>query len=85
MQAAGPEVFLPAEVVFSVSSDGVGFTELKRAAREVSREPAFAFDRCSWTGETLARYVRVRAKAGKKYGGWIFTDEIVVLPPNSRD
>ena len=85
MQAAGPEVFLPAEVVISVSSDGVGFTELKRAAREVSREPAFAFDRCSWTGETLARYVRVRAKAGKKYGGWIFTDEIVVLPPNSRD
>lgn len=85
MQGAGPEVFSPAEVVFSVSSDGVGFTELKRVAREVGREPAFAFERCSWKGEALARCVRVRAKAGKKYGGWIFTDEIVVFPPDSRD
>ena len=63
MQGAGPEVFSPAEVVFSVSSDGVGFTELKR----------------------VARCVRVRAKAGKKYGDWIFTYEIVVFPPDSRD
>jgi len=31
-----------------------------------------------WQGDTCARYVRVQAHAGKEFGGWIFTDEIVV-------
>lgn len=81
MQAAGPEVFLPAEVIISVSDDGKNFTELKRDTHQVSREPGFAFANHTWTGKTTARYVRYQARSGKELGGWIFTDEIVVLPP----
>lgn len=81
MQAAGPEVFLPAEVIISVSDDGQNFTELKRDTHQVSREPGFAFANHTWTGKTSARYVRYQARSGKELGGWIFTDEIVVLPP----
>ena len=81
MQAAGPEVFLPAEVIISVSDDGQKFKRLKRKTHKVSREPGFAFANHTWKGKTKARYVRVQARSGKELGGWIFTDEIVVLPP----
>ena len=81
MQAAGPEVFLPAEVIISVSNDGQKFKRLKREKHKVSREPGFAFANHTWKGKTKARYVRVQARSGKELGGWIFTDEIVVLPP----
>ena len=81
MQAAGPEVFLPAEVIISVSDDGQKFKRLKRAKHKVSREPGFAFENHTWKGKTKARYIRVQARSGKELGGWIFTDEIVVLPP----
>ena len=81
MQAAGPEVFLPAEVIISVSDDGQNFSELKRVTHTPSREPGFAFVNHTWTGKTTARYVRYQARSGKELGGWIFTDEIVVLPP----
>ena len=31
-----------------------------------------------WTGQTEARYVRLKARHNGRHGGWIFTDEIIV-------
>lgn len=76
MQMVGPEVFLPVEVIISVSSDGTDFTELARITHEIVKSDTI--ERMGWQGDTCARYVRVQAHAGKEFGGWIFTDEIVV-------
>ena len=81
MQVAGAEVYLPAEVVISVSTDGIRFSELMRETCPVEREPGYSFANHTWTGKAAARYVRYQARAGQTYGGWVFTDEIVVLPP----
>ena len=35
MQVCGPEVFMPSEVIISVSNDGKEFTELKRMEHKV--------------------------------------------------
>lgn len=78
MQVVGAEVFLPAEVIISVSDDGVNFTELKRENYPVNKENAIAFKNIAWQGTANARYIRYQARAGKDYGGWVFTDEIVV-------
>lgn len=78
MQVVGPEVFLPVEVIISVSEDGESFTELSRQAHEVVKSDAVVFKNYEWTGDTKGRYVRYQARAGKEFGGWIFTDEIVV-------
>ena len=80
MQVCGPEVFLPAEVVISASSDGNEFQELRRITREVVRDDRVTFVTGGWyTGgqSVSARYIRVQARSGS-YGGWVFTDEIVV-------
>lgn len=78
MQVVGPEVFLPTEVIISVSADGENFTELSRQTHEVVKSDAVVFKNYAWTGDAKARYVRYQAHAGKAFGGWIFTDEIVV-------
>ena len=80
MQVCGPEVFLPAEVVISVSSDGNEFQELRRITREVVRDDRVTFVTDGWyaDGQSVsARYIRVQARSGS-FGGWVFTDEIVV-------
>ena len=80
MQVCGPEVFLPAEVVISASSDGVSFVELRRITREVVRDDRVTFVTDGWyaDGQSVsARYIRVQARSGQ-FGGWVFTDEIVV-------
>ena len=77
MQVCGPEVFLPAEVVISISRDGENFTELWRTSRDVVRDDKVTFVTDGWAGKAKARYVRVEARSGQ-YGGFIFTDEIVV-------
>ena len=98
MQVCGPEVFLPAEVVISASSDGVSFVELRRITREVVRDDRVTFVTDGWhagggasgtsdvSGASVgasagasvsARYIRVQARSGQ-FGGWVFTDEIVV-------
>ena len=80
MQVCGPEVFLPAEVVISASSDGVSFVELRRITREVIRDDRVTFVTDGWyaDGQSVsARYIRVQARSGQ-FGGWVFTDEIVV-------
>lgn len=78
MQVVGAEVFLPETVIISISDDGTHFTELQKQHFEVSKEIPIRFTDISWQGETKGRYVRYQAQAGREFGGWIFTDEIIV-------
>ena len=78
MQVVGAEVFLPETVIISISDDGINFTELQKQHFEVSKEAPIRFTDISWQGEAKGRYVRYQAQAGSEFGGWIFTDEIIV-------
>lgn len=78
MQVVGAEVFLPESVIISISEDGTNFTELKHESFTVNKEVAIKFTDIAWEGTAKGRYVRYQARAGKEYGGWIFTDEIIV-------
>ena len=78
MQVVGAEVFLPETVIISISDDGINFTELQKQHFEVSKETPIRFTDISWQGEAKARYVSYQAQAGSEFGGWIFTDEIIV-------
>ena len=69
---------LPETVVISISDDGTHFTELRKQHFEVSKETPIRFTDISWQGEAKGRYVRYQAQAGSEFGGWIFTDEIIV-------
>ena len=77
MQFAGPEIFAPQTFTVLVSNDGQTFTELYREEKNVGRSPDYFIRHCRWSGNARARYVRIKATAGQ-FGGWIFTDEIVV-------
>ncbi|WP_285820609.1 glycoside hydrolase family 20 protein [Bacteroides acidifaciens] len=78
MQVVGAEVFLPTSVTISISDDGINFTELKHQTFEVTKEDPIKFTDISWEGNAQGRYVRYQAQAGKEFGGWVFTDEIIV-------
>lgn len=78
MQVIGAEVFLPASVTISISDDGTNFKELKHQTFKVTKEVPIQFTDISWEGNAQGRYVRYQAKSGKEFGGWIFTDEIIV-------
>ena len=78
MQVVGPEVFLPAGVIISVSNDGTNFTELMKQDYAVTKDNAIEYRNIGWQGTTKARYIRYQASAGKEFGGWIFTDEIII-------
>lgn len=78
MQVVGAEVFLPETVIISISDYGINFTELQKQHFEVSKETPIRFTDISWQGEAKGRYVRYQAQAGSEFGGWIFTDEIIV-------
>lgn len=78
LQVVGPEVFLPTEVIISVSDDNTNFTELVKLTHEVQKSDAVVFKNYEWKGETKGRYVRYQARSGKEFGGWVFTDEIVI-------
>lgn len=78
MQICGPEVFMPERVVISVSNDGKEFTQLAEITHEVVRDDAVTFKNFGWEGEASARYIRYQALASDKFGGVLFTDEIVV-------
>ena len=78
MQICGPGVFMPKEVIISVSNDGQEFTELTKIAHEVVKDDAVSFKNFAWTGETNARYVRYQANIDRNFGGFLFVDEIVI-------
>ena len=77
MQVCGPEVFMPSEVIISVSNDGKEFTELKRMEHKVVKDDKVTFTNFGWEGDAKARYIRYQASSGE-FGGFLFTDEIVV-------
>ena len=77
MQVCGPEVFMPSEVIISVSNDGKEFTELKRMEHKVVKDDKVTFINFGWEGNAKARYIRYQASSGE-FGGFLFTDEIVV-------
>ena len=77
MQMCIPDVWFPAEVVISVSSDSVKFNELARIEHEVVRDEGLSYKNYGWSGKSNARYIRYQAKTGPQRG-WLFTDEIIV-------
>ncbi len=77
LQVCGPGVFLPAEVIISVSSDRNEFIEIKHLKHDVTQDDKVSFMNFGWDGKTSARYIRYNAKPGK-FGGFLFTDEIIV-------
>lgn len=77
MQICGPGVFMPAEIIISVSTNGESFTELKNINNEVIRNDDVTFETFGWEGHTRARYVRYQA-IRSHHGGFLFADEIVV-------
>ena len=78
MQGVGAEVYLPAEVIISISTDGTNYTELKNEKYPLDLNQAIKFTKLGWEGTAVARYIRYQARATKEHGGWVFTDEIVV-------
>lgn len=79
MQLRGPEVWLPREVVISVSDDGENYTELRRMATDVPvTEERLVLQSYQWEGTAKARYVRLQGLLNRDVMGWIFIDEIVI-------
>jgi predicted alpha-1,2-mannosidase len=82
----GSWIWFPAEVVFSVSTDGKEFRELGRMPTKVDeRETALSALVYQFTANTRARYVRVVGKnrgtcpawhPGAGHKAWLFADEI---------
>ena len=54
MQVCGPEVFMPSEVIISVSNDGKEFTELKRMEHKVVKDDKVTFINFGWEGNAKA-------------------------------
>jgi hexosaminidase len=77
MQMCIPDVWMPAEVIISASSDGDTYSELARIGHEVVRDEELSFKNFGWSGQAKARYIRYQANRGPQRG-WLFTDEIVV-------
>jgi hexosaminidase len=78
MQIVGPEVFLPATVVISVSDDGDNYRTLTKICNNVTRDEPILFRNFGWEGSERCRYIRYQADADMQIGGVLFTDEIVV-------
>ena len=78
IQVVNPDVYLPGEVIISVSADGRNFEELKHDTYTVSKEKPVCFQKYGWEGTASARYIRYQARSDQQVSGWIFTDEIVV-------
>lgn len=75
MQICGPDVWMPAQVIISVSSDGKEYSTLSVINHNVVRDDEVSFKTFSWSGTAEARYVRYQALADH---GILFTDEIIV-------
>lgn len=78
MQACGPEIFFPSAFIVSLSLDGENFTEVGRDEVVSAKTEQPDVRTYAWEGEARnAKYVRVQALPSD-FGGWVFTDEIVV-------
>lgn len=77
MQICNPEIFMPAQVIIYISENGLDFVELANINHAIVRDNLLTFKNYGWQGDTVGRYIRYVARRGE-YGGWLFTDEIVV-------
>ena len=77
MQMCIPDVWLPAKVTISLSSDSVEFRDIATIVHNVVRDEGLSFKNYGWNGKEKGRYVRYRAECGPQRG-WLFTDEITV-------
>lgn len=78
MQICGPDVYMPAKVIISASTDGKNYTTLAEIDHKVVKDDEVSFKNFGWQGETKARYIRYQAIANAEHGGIQFVDEIVV-------
>lgn len=78
IQVVNPQVFLPGEVIISVSVDGKNFVRLIKINHDVDKDQPVCFRQYGWTGTSSARYVRYQAHADASVDGWVFTDEVVI-------
>ena len=78
MQVCGAEIYFPASFSVAVSADGKAFKEIYLSENTVEKtdKPGFRTEQFKGRG-AKARYVRVKALPGA-FGGWLFTDEIIV-------
>ncbi len=77
MQFAGPEIFAPSSVTISASIDDADYQVLTEQTFEVDPSKPYFIYNYGWKGSAKARFIRYKATSGK-YGGWLFTDEVVV-------
>lgn len=77
MQICNPEIFMPAQVIIYISENGLDFVELANINHAIVRDNLLTFKNYGWQGDAVGRYIRYVAHRGE-YGGWLFTDEIVV-------
>lgn len=77
MQMCIPDVWLPAKVTISLSSDSAEFRDIATIMHNVVRDEGLSFKSYGWNGKEKGRYVRYRAECGPQHG-WLFTDEIIV-------
>ena len=78
MQICGPYVYMPRQVIISVSSNNKDFTVLEEINHEVIKDDTVSFKNFGWSGNATARYVRYQALPADIAGAVLFTDEIVV-------
>ena len=78
MQACGPEIFYPSAFIVQLSTDGEHFTEVYNHREKSEKTIQPDIRTYAWNGHaTKARYIRVQALPSD-FGGWVFTDEVVV-------
>ena len=77
MQMCIPDVWFPAKVTISLSSDSVAFRDIATIEHNVVRDEGLSFKNYGWSGKEKGRYVRYCAECGPERG-WLFTDEIIV-------
>lgn len=78
LQVAGVEIYFPASLHLSASTDGEHFDPLLDETYRVETALPYACRRMEWLGNREVRYLRLQATASPEHGGWVFTDEIVV-------
>ena len=78
MQSEGAEVFLPATFNIQISEDGENFSQLYDEVNVVTKTGQVVFRNYQWKGKAKTRFVKISARSGKEFGGWLFTDEVVV-------
>lgn len=77
MQEPVPQIYYPADIEISISDDGKDYKVIKNLHYNVDPDERYGILDFGWHGSAEARYIRYKADTSS-FGGWLFTDEIVV-------